>query len=786
MRLKSIMKKSLRSLIRNKGSYIACILVLALGISVFIAMLSIFAQMKDGIDRYYRENRFGDVFANVSSMPAGVMKQLAELEGISAVDGVLTKTVRVLDDESEDIITIKLIGAETDEQQAVNQYTYQGEELKYNDDLWLGKAFYHAHNLVGGDTFTLLINGKAETFSVRGIVESPEYITVISDTAFLPDDNSYTIGFIRNEALEAFTAMKGQVTEVSFLLEDGYDFDDVQALLEQELEQYGLQTLYARADQTSHFYLSEEFAQITIIGTILPVIFLLVSFIMLYIMLKRLIEQERGQIGTFKAFGYTGAELLAGYLLYGLTVGFLSFILGLVISYPLGAQLYATYQQLYSLPEPDYMLSGRACAAGLGLFVVVSTISALMGADSVLKIRPAEAMRAKAPRLKHSGIRLHGRLSKLLFTQSGIMAIRSILRNRTRSALIVLSIISAFTIINVIYALGIACTDTIVRQPRLTELYDVKASFEQPISRNEVLSEVRRIRGVQDADSVLTVPVQLVHQNVNEDAAIHGSSDSSAFYRILDVNGRYHEPPANGILLNRTLAEKLGVRVNDMIEIKSPYLKEDVQLTVVNIIEETLGAGCYMEINSLSSLFYPEPMVTQVLIRGDTAQVQAIRREMTGFPNVLTVLTQERQEEVHRKMLSSLVAMVYAFIIMSFFMGFGAIYNVSRISLAERQRELATMRIIGYRIDETAAINSFEQWLMLMIGVLLGFGPAYLLKDYMASLFSNDLYMLHVELTLTSTAIAVGSCVLAVILANLAARNEIKQYHLAEVLRERE
>lgn len=112
MCVRSILKKSLRSLLRKKGAYMACVIVLSLGIAVFISMLSILEQIENGINSYYEENRFGQVFAKVTAMPENALANLTRIDGVKAADGFLTAQVRLNIEGETDIITVKLMGAE--------------------------------------------------------------------------------------------------------------------------------------------------------------------------------------------------------------------------------------------------------------------------------------------------------------------------------------------------------------------------------------------------------------------------------------------------------------------------------------------------------------------------------------------------------------------------------------------------------------------------------------------------------------------------------------------------
>lgn len=786
MRLRSIFKKSIRSMWRNKNSYISCIIVLSMGLTVFISMLSILWQIESGIHLYYKEAAFGDGFAAVTGMPKGRLKELKNIDGIAEADGYLSKAFKVNIGNSDEVIYIKLIGIDTQEALKVNKYTYKGNDLKSRNDIWLGRKFFYAHNLQIGDRIPLLINGREEIFTVQGIAESPEFITVISDTALMPDERTYTIGFVPFATLESYTASYGIITDLSFTLLDGIEYSDVEASVEKVLLKYGLTNLFERKDQKSDYYIKDDISQISIIGTILPMIFLAVSFIMLCIMLKRLIEQERCEIGTYKAFGFNNGEIISGYIFYGAIVGILAFLFAFILSGPFGSQLYKVYQDAYTLPDPNFIKSSSICIYSLLISLGVSIASCLFGASAVLTVRPAETMRSKAPSVSNSSIKFDGTLLNKIFNKTGIMSLRSIARNKGRSLLIVLSAAAAFALINVIMAFNDSVDFTVLKQPLYTDLYDIKFILNTPKPENELLNQISKIDNVVSTEGILTMPVQLINKNKKEDIAITGIGTNAHLYKIKNTEGIYIAPSKNGIILNTRIAKKLNAVENDIIEIKSPYLNENRKVIITAVFEEPLGAGCYMDLDMLSELFFEKNMVNNVLIKAEKGKINSLQEKLTQYPNVVDILNQERSIEVNKDFVSSFKIMIFFFVFMSFVMGFGAIYNVSKISLSEKQRELATMRILGYTIDETAAINSFEQWLMLFSGIVIGFIPDYFLRNYLDMVFSSDYFTLRSKLTLKSFIVAVLCCILAVFLSNLSAKKEIKNYNLAEVLKERE
>lgn len=784
--MRLIVRKSARAIWRNKKAYGACIAVLSIGMMIYISMFSLMSQLEYGIDRYYDETNFADVFASVAAMPTSELKRLESIEGIEQVQAVLTQDVKVVMEGSSFIVKIKLVGANTLTEESLNQYSYSGYPLENTKDIWLGEDFYAAYQLSLGDTISLRINGKQEDFTISGTISSPEYIYVVESGAVIANEMAYTIGFVQANSLAELLQQEGVVNELSFALSDAYCFEDVQEPLQQSLERYGVQSLVARSEQASTSRIKEEVNELSIIGTVLPIIFLCASIIMMYILLKRMVEQERGEIGTLKAFGFHSGEIFCGYLINGLLCGAIAFLIGLLLSFPFGIYMYDAYQTMFSLPDPSFQLSGSVALSGFLLSLAVSLVAVWFGSSAVLKIHPAEAMRAAAPAVKISSFTIKSAVLLHWLGQKGNMVLRSVSRNLLRAALTVLCIGFAFAMMNVIVAMRASVIYLIEGQTTISERYDIKATLQSPKELQALLREAEGMQGVSRAEGLLAMSITLVHENRQETVAIYGLAYDSELYRIRDTDGRFYAPSREGLMLSASLAEKLQLQAGDIIELHSSYLLTTVKLPVVLVFEEPMGPGCYMELEALSSLFGAQNMANSLLLSVQPSSVELVQSTLIDAEQVSSVANQAQVTESNESMMESLNTMIGVFVAMAFLMALGSVYSISRITLTEKQRELATMRVLGFSVDEVYAIHANEQWLLFFLAVCFGMLPSMLLKDFIAGLFNNDSYTMSIDLSVFSVAISALGCALAMELTNRIAKKEISGYLLAEVLKERE
>ncbi len=776
---KSILFKSLRTIWRHKRSYIACISVLAIGMAVFVGMLSASIKIDEASDIYFEKEAFADVFATVLSMPQSGLTALEKIDGIKTVEGKLTKSVKGIKDG--DLIRVRLISMDFKEPPTLNLFTLNGSQTNNPSNIWLGKVFYNKNTLSEGMPIELIVNGRMRQFNIAGSAESPEYL-VISGY----DDSKNTVGYIEKSLLEELTNQQGMVTDISIGLEKGVKFEDIELALKSELKKYGMTGLFKMKDHVSHIYLKSNVTTLSSIATIIPVLFLLVSIIMLYIMLKRFIEQERAEIGTFKAFGYSNAEIIYGYFIYGAVTGIAGFLLSLVGGYFIGNYYFTMILTAFNVPMSSFVMSSAVCIWALVLSIGVSFTAVSLGARSVTKIHPAEAMRAAVPTVKTGKFKMDGKIIKTMLNQRGIMALRGISRSRVRSMLTVLSIVMSFSLTNVLIAFSISFTDAMTSVTDITEKHDIHAVLDEFTPLNSAIQDIKRLGGVSEAEGLLTVPSTLYFKNRKKELSIYGISKTSQLYNVVDEGYNIQEIPDNGLLINTRVAQQLNVSEGDVVEVESPYLRENIFIIVSKIITEPMGVGCYMEFSQLNKIIGQSDITNFIMLNTDSFNKNRIMDELIYAPNVRAAIDQERSAQLIREGSVATTGLLYMLVIMSLCMCFGVIYNVSRISMAEKQRELATMRILGFSVGETAEVNSFEHWVLFVIGCVLGFFLALVIKDPIAANFSSDENTFIINLSVMSTLYSAVGCTIAVMLSNYMAKRQIGKYKLVEVLKERE
>jgi putative ABC transport system permease protein len=787
-----LFKKAARSVWRDKRAYIACVALIAMGVFMFTALGGAARALDEGARNYYKTNRLADVFAKTQSIDAASADALKNIEGVADVLPRITYDARTLVDGSSKIIYLRLISFDADfDGTPLNAPLYDESLNKsaINDEnIIVGQAFLDAHGIKKGDSLTMIIEGKETTFTVASGVISPEYVYAIRDFQELfPDTAAFNVAYVGLDRLGSLLGRTGY-NDVSFKLESGYTFDDVKDDITEELEPFGLTELIEREDQISVKMLNSEITQISSMSVTVSVIFAAMAAVVLILMLKRVIEREREQIGTLKAFGYTNAEVVTHYLYYGIVTGVVGGALGVIFGNAMTKPMIDLYSEYFTLPDVATTTPVDLALIGFLVSVAFGGIGAFLGAKSVIRLAPAEAMRPPSPPpVKNDVIRTFPFLKKLL-SSHGNMALRNITRARGRSV---------FTIGGIMFSVGmLACMSSMndmvdaMMYDKFTKIqvYDGRLILETPSDIDGALREAASIDGITAAEPTFDVPAQIRSANVTESAIITGLPRGAKLYKIYDDNtDAVKEPSENGITLASYVAERLHVSKGGYVYVKTPYNEDEVKLVVEDIVSQNMSTASFMELNALNDVVLGLSSRTNAVTLG-ADDLNPIKDYAIDAKNISIVEDANSVIDNYNNMMGSVRSLMWFMFIAAAGIAYAIIYNSANISLSEKKREYATLRVIGLSPREVAGIMRFEYWTLFVAGCLAGIPFTKFLKTMLFAVVQVQFESLKMptETSLNAFATAFAGCAAALILANFLAEKAIKKFDMAVVLKERE
>lgn len=785
-------KKTWRDIKENKGAYIACIIIIIIGLMVFSAFSMVIGNLKLSQKNFYSNQNFADGFIKVRSMPMSEVKKLQNINGIKSIEGRLVKDARVLFPNRDENVYLRLVSLpSTQNFSPINGVDLlQGIPLNSKEmNVWVDNKFYDANKIEINQQIDVIAQGAKKSLRVVGYGRSPEFIYALRTSSDLfPNPETFGIAFLPYDVMKALFSYQEVANNVVFTLEPGASYKDVEELLKPKLKTYGLEAIYPRKDQVSHMLLSEELKGLEAAAKGMPILFLSIAGVILYIMLKRMVEQQRGQIGILKAFGYTEREVLGHYLSYafvlGVAGGLLGGLSGIALSYPFTSM----YQLFFNMPGLNGQFSPRYLLLGLLLSIIFSLFAGYQGSKKILTLEPAEAMRPPAPPIgRKIWLEKIGVFWNIL-TAQGKMAVRNMARNKGRSAFIFVGIMFTFAILAYTWSMNDLVKVMLFDQYQKVETYDVKVTLAAPSNQKSAKGELYNFPGVKRVEPMAEIPATLKNKWLKKDVAIIGIQEDSTLYNILDNEYNKVTPPTNGLLLSERLARLLNTHVGSRLYVSDRMSQDEdnKELEVVGIIPQYLGVSAYMEIGALQKFLGYKGLTTSYLVSINPENISALQNKYRESAVVAGVDDLGKRLQQSQELMASFGSMIYIYALIGIIIGFAIIYNSSIITLSERSHELASMRVLGMTPREVLSVITFEQW---FIGVLGMIGGIPLSKAFLVGIsqsMSNDLYTMPTDLTSSSFVMAFLVTALSIWIAQQMAAQKIKRLNLADTLKARE
>ncbi len=747
-------RKLWRDLSRMKGQAISVALVMACGLAMLTMSRSLIHSLASTRDEYYEANRFAEVFAHLKRAPNSVAMQVARVPGVAGVQAGISVGV-VLDLPGVDEPCSGVVRSLPDhgEPELNRLYLREGRWLSPGSrgELLVGEAFANANRLRPGDALALLLNGRRQEFRVAGIVLSPEFIFESRPGAALPDNRTYGIFWMPYEEVARAFNLYGAFNHLSLRLAPGgaagmgdrlaggvssttsttpelVSERAVVAAVDRLLEPYGGRGAYTRRDHPSHIRVSDEIRVLETLSIGFPLVFLSVAAFMVNSVLSRLLNLQREQIAILKAFGFSNREVVMHYLKFSFVIVAAGLVVGALGGAVLGKKLVVMYQMWFRFPDLQFRFAAPAlvfasCAGALAAFLGV--FSAVRRAA---RLPPADAMRPEPPAnyrpafVERTGI---GHYLSHTFR----IAVRNIERRPMQALFTVAGLALATGILIVPNTFRDSVKQILGLQWDVVERHDIVLGLVDPAD-TRVQHAFARLPGVVNVEPVRGAPARLRFGHRSRQLGIEGLPAYGVHTRIVDASLRQVPLPAAGLVVSTKLAEVLGASVGDEITIE--FLEGRCQTRRVELValcDDLAGIGAYMEIRALNRLLDEGQIVTGASFTVDASRRAEFLRALKGVPRVAWVAVKESLRENFARTTAASINLIQSiYLTFATVVAFGVVYNNARISLAERARELATLRVIGFSQREVGAVLVTELVILALfavpVGLVLGTGFA--------------------------------------------------------------
>jgi len=786
--MRALDRKLVRDLARMKAQAIAIALVVASGVAVFVATMTTYRSLRASEAVFYRQQRFGQVWSGLGRAPLSVAHDIAALPGVTAVDPRIAARaildVRGLTEPASGL----LVSIPDRPGHGVNDlYVRRGRHVEPGraDEVMVSEAFADKNHLEPGDSIPATVAGRRTSLRIVGIALSPEFVMPIEPGAAASDDRRFGILWIARAQLEAMLDMNRSFNEVALLLAPGSDEAGVIAGVDRILAPYGGAGAYGRRTQTSHVMLEEHIAQLRGLTILVPSIFLLVAAFLVNVVLARLIATQREQIGMLKAFGYSNARVAIHYLELTLAIVVLGAVLGIPIGAWLGRLMAVFYAQFFRFPALVFELEPAVAAGGAAVAVLAALAGALGTLRRVVAMPPIVAMTPEVPAFRRT------LLDRLEITPVLSSAARMVVRNLTKRPLRSGLASAGMALAIAVVVVGGSSADGFHRMRDVqfegAQREDLGVALRHPRALGTV-HDFRALPGVLEAEPYRAVPARLSGRGRYEDIALYGLPEGGVLRNVVDNDLRRVTRLDAGVILTAWTARRLGLAPGDLLAIEiRDNRRRQVQVRLEGLVDNPLGQAAYMELGALGRLLGEPQTYSHVSLRIDPSLAPAVYDRLEHAPQTMAIGIRRSTLASFRSMSEASLDFIRAIVLVfATIIAFGVVYNTARIALAERGRELATLRVLGFTRGEVSGIMLGEIAILAAPAIPLGLALGYLLTGAVAAATTGS--RMHIPWIVSAPTYGFAIAVFAVsaLVSALVVRRRIDRLDLIEVLKARE
>jgi len=581
-------RKQRRDMKRQRWQFLAVGLTVVIGVMMFAATYDSYRNLTASYTQTYDRLAFADMTIT------GGDDDLSDT--LLGIDGVETVTVR----HSADLpITIgsttlrgRLIGMPARSQPDVNKIDVQ--EGGYLSGAGSFDAIAEVHvartfDIDADDTFTVVV-GPGQEFDLVGVAASAEYIWPAPSTQeVFADPEQFGVFFV-DETLVSQLPPSTSVRETLVLYNNDVVTEDVDTPVHQAATDAGATSILTQADQPSNSTLQLDVEGFGQMAVAFPILFLTAAGMAVYVLLTRIVFSQRSIIGTLRASGMSARELRRHYLNFGLWIGTVGAVVGVLLGVAAGTLMTSMYTGLLDIPDTVIVIRPLTITVGLLFGVVAGIVSALIPARAAYRIAPADAMRGPAPSMSGGTSileRLVPPISKLPVRTR--MTLRGIGRSKRRSLSTVIGVVLALVLVLASGAMIDSVIGLIDKQFNEIALQDASVIASEPVNTDMIL-DINSVKGVMRAERVAGFSASITRNGETLATTLQGFENSTQMHGWTNASGSL---PAKGVLAGRGLADKLGVAEGDLLRIDLPTHDVTIVLELVEFVDEPLGIPLY-------------------------------------------------------------------------------------------------------------------------------------------------------------------------------------------------
>ena len=807
-------KSIFRTIRQSFGRYFAIMSIIALGVGFFAGLKVTKPGMIQTGNTYMQEHNMYD-FKLMSTMgfDEGAIDELAKKEYVSDVNGAIYQdflyvenggTSKVLRANSitENVNTLELKEGRmpiADNECVVDAYQFGkqdiiGQEIvidEKNDDV-IKNMFAH------------------KSYKVVGIVNSPLYINIERGTTSLGNGRIAAFIYIPKDgfAVDYYKEIYVRLQDCYEIYSHDYEdyIEEITPIIEKDVENYVtdkyeemLQLGYPvdkpeiyvldRNTNVGYMCYDNDTNIVEGVARVFPVFFFLIAALVCSTTMTRMVDDERGQIGTYRALGYSNGAIMMKYLLYSGS----SALLGCIVGFFGGSYLFPyviseAYRMLYDFGDGvEFYFSPLLLVICLAVSLLCSMGTAYFACRNELRCMPATLVRPKAPA---AGKRIFLEYISFIWKPMKFLhkvTARNVFRFKKRMFMMLLGISGCTALV----LTGLGIKDSVSNLANFQygdiDIYDMEITLKSGVDTKILEEKVNDIisEGYEEATSIMKSTVEYRQdtyvKTVYLVVADEEELNNFVNFKMTQETGKY--PEKGEVLLSNKIAEIAGVQVGDEITLNVDDICA-ATLKVSGIFENYVWHYAYVTPETYEDYFNRkyEKNVMYINVASDEAAYEA-GTNLVGLDEIINVSVVAEIKDRVLNMMSMLDAVVGLVIGCAGALAFIVLFNLSNINVTERVREIATIKVLGFYPRETGSYVFRENFVLTLMGIVVGLPLGVLLHSFVMSQIQVDMVSFAKKINSISYAYTVVIVVFFLIIVDLVMRRKIEKIHMAESLK---
>lgn len=702
-------KKLFRTMKLYKAQFISMILMITLGVGSFVGFNIEWKSLEYNMNNFFRNTGLADFRVyDENGITKNNLEKISNINGVNEVSRVFSASADVKGTKGDTVALAVTENPKVNGFKIIDGKKYDPNSKK---DILLSDKYAKENNVKIGDEMTILYGERKFKGNVSALIKAGEQAVCVRDMSqLMPDYKTHGFAYISPKFYESVigTEFYPSVYVCSNLNEKEFT-EKIENVFDKKI------FVATKDDVAAYAGPMDEIDEGKTMASLLPPIFLVIAFLTMISTMNRIVVKEKIQIGTLKALGFKDKKILWHYTSYGFIVAIIGTFLGVLLGYGVGYMIdnpNGNMGEYMDMPDWKLIFPVNNIPVLISI-IILMTLIGYLSTRKMLQGNPADSLRAYVPKnIKPMIIEKTKFFEKLSFGSR--WNLRDTIRHKTRTLMSILGVVGCIIIL--ICVLGMR--DSVVNF--IEEYYKDSMNYTSRIYLEENVTEKQYefLMDKYNGDSSCSMPMDLNNKSVileihsNEHEMIKFISDKDKNVKLKD----------NGAYVCMRLAKEFNLKKGDTFTVAPFGTNDKYQMKVAGIVR-----------NISESFFISDEYAKKIDLNyiADSIYTDTIKNEIPLKMGVNNVQSKDMIGESFDSFMEIMSFMISLLILLGVFLGIVVLYNLGTMMYTERYRELATLKVIGFKDKKIASILHGQTLWTTIIGIIIGIPIGIITLDYL-------------------------------------------------------